>query len=95
MSIVCICCRNRGNALFAGVRRMRCAEEGGSGHYFPGSMSDFTDTVPPTPTFIVRYNQIYYSGAVGANKPIPIAGTTALGLSRYFVGRRADLGLAT
>ena len=56
------------------------AEEGGSGHYFPGSISDFADSVPASPTFIVRYNQIYYSGAAGANRPIPIAGTTALGL---------------
>ncbi len=56
------------------------AEEGGSGHYFPGSISDFADAVPASPTFIVRYNQIYYSGAAGANKPIPIGGTTALGL---------------
>ncbi len=56
------------------------AEEGGSGHYFPGSISDFADAVPASPTFIVRYNQIYYSGAVGANRPIPIGGTTALGL---------------
>ena len=56
------------------------AEEGGSGHYFPGSISDFADSVPASPTFIVRYNQIYYSGAAGANKAIPIGGTTALGL---------------
>jgi hypothetical protein len=56
------------------------AEEGSSGHYFPGSISDFADSVPAAPTFIVRYNQIYYSGAIAKNKAIPIGGTTALGL---------------
>ena len=56
------------------------AEEGGSGHYFPGSMSDFIDGVPPSPTLIVRYNQLYYSGSVGAGVAIPIGGSTALGL---------------
>jgi hypothetical protein len=56
------------------------AEEGGSGHYFPGSISDFADSVPASPTFIVRYNQIYYSGAAAKNQAIPIGGTTALGL---------------
>ena len=57
------------------------AEEGGSGHYFPGSMSDFVDAVPTSPTFIFRYNQLYYSGSVGAHKAIPIAGLTAFGLN--------------
>jgi hypothetical protein len=56
------------------------SEEGGSGHYFPGSISDFADAVPGSPAFIVRYNQLYYSGSVGANVPIPIGGHTALGL---------------
>ena len=68
-----------GIALICGSRPA-LAEEGGSGHYFPGSISDFIDTVPPSPSFIVRYNQIYYSGSAGANRPIPIGGTTALGL---------------
>jgi hypothetical protein len=53
-------------------------EEGGSGHYFPGSMASFMDAVSPTPAFIVRYNQIYYSGSVGAKKAIPIAGSRHL-----------------
>ena len=61
--------------------RLALAEEGGSGHYFPGSMSDFADAVPLTPTFIVRYNQLYYSGSVGAHKAIPIGGLTTFGLN--------------
>jgi len=55
-------------------------EEGGTGHYFPGSMASFIDAVSPKPAFLARYNQIYYSGSVGVNKPLPIGGTTALGV---------------
>jgi hypothetical protein len=32
------------------------AEEGGSGHYLPGSMASFIDVVPPTETFLARLN---------------------------------------
>lgn len=71
--------------------RPAVAEEGGSGHYFPGSMSDFIDAVPPSPTFIVRYNQLYYSGSVGAKKAIPIAGFTTLGLSATSWGEGLSL----
>jgi hypothetical protein len=45
-----------------------------------GAITVVLDAVSPTPAFIVRYNQIYYSGSVGKNKAIPIAGSTALGL---------------
>jgi len=68
-----------GFAMIVGARPA-AAEEGGTGHYFPGSISDFIDTVPTSPAFIVRYNQIYYSGVAGANKPIPVAGLTTFGL---------------
>jgi len=57
------------------------AEEGGTGHYAPGSMSDFVDGVPPKPTFIVRYNFLYYNGSVSANVPLPIGGQSTLGAS--------------
>lgn len=67
--------------ILASSCRLARAEEGGSGHYFPGSISDFIDSVPATPSFIARYNQLYYRGSVGANKAIPIGGTTALGLN--------------
>lgn len=50
------------------------AEEGGSGHYFPGSMSSFVDGVPPQETAIVRLNLLTYDGDVGANRKVPIAG---------------------
>lgn len=55
------------------------AEEGGSGHYLPGSMSSFVDAVPLQPTFIARYNMLQYSGAVSAGVPLPIAGLDTVG----------------
>jgi hypothetical protein len=48
------------------------AEEGGSGHYMPGSMSSFVDGVPTKEAFIVRYNLLYYNGSVSANVPLPM-----------------------
>jgi hypothetical protein len=54
------------------------AEEGGSGHYMPGSMSSFVDGVPTEPTFIARLNYLHYSGDTSVDRSIPIAGMTAL-----------------
>ena len=54
-------------------------EEGGSGHYFPGSMASFIDGVPPTETFLVRFNGIYYDGSAGLGREIPIGGLTTVG----------------
>jgi hypothetical protein len=48
------------------------AEEGGTGHYLPGSIASFVDAVPPTPTFVARLNGIYYDGSSGG--ALPIAG---------------------
>jgi hypothetical protein len=56
------------------------AEEGGSGHYLPGSMASFIDGVPLTETLIARLNVIHYKGSIGATTPLPIAGATALGV---------------
>lgn len=56
------------------------AEEGGSGHYLPGSMSSFMDAVPPEETFIARYNLLYYEGDIDLMRTIPIAGVVAGGL---------------
>jgi hypothetical protein len=55
------------------------AEEGGSGHYQPGSMASFVDAVPAKPTFIVRYNLLSYAGSVDPGVTLPIAGSTTLG----------------
>lgn len=54
------------------------AEEGGSGHYFPGSMSSFMDGVSPVESFVLRLNVLDYSGAVGASREIPIGGLAVL-----------------
>jgi hypothetical protein len=58
--------------------RLAIAEEGGSGHYQPGSMASFIDGVPQQPTFIARYNLISYSGSVDPSVALPIGGQTAL-----------------
>jgi len=65
--------------LLALLPGLAMAEEGGSGHYLPGSMASFIDGVPLKETFLVRANIIYYSGSIGANKRIPIGGKTTLG----------------
>ncbi len=46
------------------------AEEGGSGHYLPGSMASFMDGVPTKPTFITRLNYVNYNGTANVNIPI-------------------------
>jgi hypothetical protein len=55
------------------------AEEGGSGHYLPGSMASFMDGVSPTETFLVRYNLLSYEGDTSLTRAIPIGGQTTLG----------------
>ena len=55
------------------------AEEGGSGHYLPGAMSSFLDSVPLKESFTVRYNLVYYDGGLRLNEPLPIAGLKTLG----------------
>jgi hypothetical protein len=55
------------------------AEEGGSGHYLPGSMASFADSVAPKEAFLIRGNLVRYVGSVGKSQPLPIAGVTALG----------------
>jgi hypothetical protein len=66
-------------AMLAILPAAALAEEGGSGYYLPGSMASFIDGVPLTETFLMRANVICYQGSAAANKPIPIAGQTALG----------------
>lgn len=66
-----------GGSLFGGVA---LAEEGGSGHYLPGSMASFVDGLPLSETVAVRYNLVHYAGSADANLSIPIGGSTAAGL---------------
>ena len=63
-----------------------CAEEGGSGHYMPGSMASFIDSVPPSPGFLMRLNVMNYDGSVPAKRTIPIAGTIAAGVDAAITG---------
>jgi len=72
-----------GIALLHGVA---VAEEGGSGHYLPGSMASFIDGVPLAETFLMRLNMIHYNGSVGATKPIPIGGQTTFGADASSLG---------
>ncbi len=53
------------------------AEEGGSGHYMPGSMASFVDGVPSEPAFVARLNVVAYDGSVDAGRTLPIAGVVA------------------
>ncbi len=66
------------------------AEEGGSGHYLPGSMASFMDGVASEPTFLLRLNYVYYDGKADVN--IPLGGnhvvdmeatSNALGLTAF------------
>jgi hypothetical protein len=54
------------------------AEEGGSGHYLPGSMASFMDGVPAGETFIARLNIAGYDGSF--SKDLSIAGLSAGGV---------------
>ena len=56
------------------------AEEGGSGHYLPGSMSSFADSVPPAEAFVARLNLLSYEGSYDRGQPLPFAGLRAVGL---------------
>lgn len=54
------------------------AEEGGTGHYLPGSMASFIDTVPPSEAFVLRLNVISYQADVEKDVMLPLAGTVAV-----------------
>lgn len=85
------------NSLYRGYRPWSCAaalvcagillvgnahaEEGGSGHYLPGSMASFMDGVAPKKSFLVRYNLLNYDGSVSAGQPLPVAGIAAVGVN--------------
>ena len=66
--------------LIAFTPLIATAEEGGSGHYLPGSMSSFADAVPPSETFITRFNFVNYSGDFNKGQPLPMAGLSVLGV---------------
>lgn len=54
------------------------AEEGGSGHYTPGSMASSIDGVPQQATFLTRLNILNYDATFKDNElRVPIAGVVA------------------
>ena len=62
------------------------AEEGGSGHYMPGSMASFIDSVPPAPAFLMRLNVMAYDGSADARLTVPIAGALCSGVEASIMG---------
>jgi len=66
-------------ALFCCIAPPLLAEEGGSGHYTPGSMASAMDGVGSPGTFLLRYNMLNYSGDISTNQSIPVAGITGQG----------------
>jgi hypothetical protein len=51
------------------------AEEGGTGHYLPGSMASFLDATPTSGSYGLKLNAVYYDGSLGRD-PITFAGLT-------------------
>lgn len=64
--------------LLIASKNQVAAEEGGSGHYLPGSMSSFMDAVPPKETFITRLNFVNYNASF--NRTLPFAALEATGV---------------
>jgi len=62
----------------AALPRLAIAEEGGSGHYLPGSIASFVDGVPPTETVLVRFNGLGYIGSTSATQRLPFAGVAVV-----------------
>jgi hypothetical protein len=56
-----------------------CAEEGGSGHYAPGSTASFVDALPGKPGLVIANAFTYYYGS--ATPPIDFAGDTVINAS--------------
>ena len=50
------------------------AEEGGAGHYAPGSFASFVDVLPSIPSLGAFNYFTYYNGSSGVSRQFPIAG---------------------
>jgi hypothetical protein len=84
-------CRAGGVALALLFAAAASAEEGGSGHYMPGSIASFMDGVAPVETFLIRYNLVYYDGSVSPRVRLPIAGEATLGANATLWGQGITL----
>ncbi len=62
------------SGLFAPTAR---GEEGGSGHYLPGTTADFMDMLPDQPGFAYANLPLYYQGSVGLSRKIELGGVVA------------------
>src|ERR1039457_2904392 len=69
-------CYCAGVVLVAVVTTAR-AEEGGMGHYAPGSFASFVDVLPGEPSVGVFNYFAYYNGSAGASRQFPIGGQVA------------------
>jgi hypothetical protein len=56
------------------------AEEGGSGHYMPGAMASFIDTLPGKPGLAIANFFNYYDGSASVSKELPYGGLITAGL---------------
>jgi len=62
------------------------AEEGGSGHYLPGSTADFLDILPGEPGFAYANFPVFYQGSAGKGRPLELGGLVAINVSATIVG---------
>ena len=56
------------------------AEEGGAGHYMPGTTASFIDALPGYPAFAVENVFTFYGASVSGSVALPVGGRTTLGL---------------
>ncbi len=56
------------------------AEEGGAGHYMPGSMATLIDTPPTKPGWVLETIYLHYSGDAPISRSFPQAGLLTAGL---------------
>jgi hypothetical protein len=69
-----------GSLLLAVAITVR-AEEGGVGHYAPGSFASFIDVPPGDPSVGVFNYFAYYDGSANGGRQLPIAGQIALNVN--------------
>ncbi len=56
------------------------AEEGGSGHYVPGSVATLIDWAPTQPGWIVQPLFLHYDGDFSGSSSVPVGGVISTGL---------------
>jgi hypothetical protein len=56
------------------------AEEGGNGHYVPGSVATLIDLAPTQPGWVIQSLFLHYEGDIDGSKNVPVAGLISHGL---------------